>query len=203
VEKKLQVAEAQAAKQRDEDHQAEIIATATARIETARELVPDFNEKVASIDARIPVFVAAHMQESEMIGELTYYFADNPEELTRLDKFERGLKEGTRAYGEAIRKQLVELGKIESKLQPFAALNAGKDVDNARAASKSTNGAKAESEETGSAPSKPRIQAPIITPLNGGSASQVERDEADLTGTQVITRWQKKHGVTLTARKRH
>jgi hypothetical protein len=203
VEKKLQVAEAAAAKQREEDYQTKVIETATARIVTARELQPDFDDVVNAIDARIPVFVAAHMQESEMIGELTYYFGQNPSELTRLDKFTRDLKEGTRAYGDAVRKQLVELGKIESKLTPFTAPKAEK-ADNAPEASqsKSTNGLKAEP-ETGSAPSKPRNQAPIITPLNGGSASQVDRDEADLTGTQVITRWQKKHGVTLTARKRH
>jgi hypothetical protein len=200
VEKKLQVAEAAAAKQREAEYEAQVIATATERVNIAKELVPDFSERCAEIDTEIPLFVAAHMRESEMIGELTYYFATHADELPRLDKFTRGVKEGTRAYSDAVRKQLVELGKIESKLTPFAKAKA----DDAPEASqtKSTNGVKAEP-ETGSAPSKPRPQAPIITPLNGGSASQVERDEADLTGSQVITRWQKKHGVTLTARKRH
>ena len=200
VEKKLQVSQAEAERERQAQHEAQVIATATERVTAARELVPDFEEVCASVTKEIPLFVAAHMRESELIGELTYFFGQNPSELDRLGKFTAGVREGTRAYSDAIRKQLVELGKIESKLTPFARAK----VENASTASQSkpTDGTKAES-ANGSAPSKPRVQAPIIEPLNGGSASQVERDEADLTGSQVITRWQKKHGVTLTARKRH
>ncbi len=203
VEKKLQVQQAEDAQRREREHQEQIIATATARIEAARELVPDFNERVSAIDTPIPVFVAAHMQESDLIGELTLHFADHPEELTRLGKITAGIKEGTIAYNNAVRKQLVELGKIESKLQPFTKVKEAQVENASKASQKSPTDGTTPSDETGSAPSKPRNQAPIITPLNGGSASQVERDEADLTGSQIITRWQKKHGVTLTARKRH
>jgi hypothetical protein len=197
VDQRLRVAQAEAAQRRDEEHQAAIVAKATERVEKARELVPDFNEVVGAIDAPIPPYVANYMQESEMLGELSYYFGQHPEALTKLAKITEGVREGTRAYTEAVTKQLVALGKIESTLQPFASkakVDTGEPL---------TKNGKEPSPETGTAPSKPRVQAPIIAPLNGGSASQVLKDEADMTGSQVITAWQKKHGVTLTARKRH
>jgi hypothetical protein len=121
--------------------------------------------------------------------------------LERLTKITEGVKENTPAFQKAVTKQLVELGKIESTLTPFVKVEPEAKVEDGIKPSPPT-GAKPES-ETGSTPSKPRVQAPIIAPLNGGSAAQVEKDEADMTGSQVITAWQKKHGVVLTARKRH
>jgi hypothetical protein len=110
-------------------------------------------------------------------------------------------KPGTAQYARAAQRQLVEIGKIESMLKPFAA-SAGKvKSDNGDEPSQSTT-VKVEP-ETGSAPSKPRVNAPIIKPLNGGSASQVEKDEADLSGSQMTQRWAKKHQPTLLTRKRH
>lgn len=194
VENKLQQERQQRAAEAEERRQAEIKAAATARIDRAKELVSDFEDVVAAMDTSVPPYVASYMQESELFAELGYHFAQNPAVLEKLASYTDGLRQGSAAYTQGVTRQLVALGKIESTLQPFAP----KSADGSRETKEPKP-----STETGSAPSKPRITAPIIKPLNGGSASQVQRDEADMTGSQVITAWQKKHGVNLTARKRH
>lgn len=195
VDKKLRVAQAEQAQRDQEREQNEARQHAIAKIERARELVPDFNEVTAAVDSPVPPAIAGYMQDSDLFAEMGYHFAKNPDVLEKLSKITEGVRVGTPAYVKAVTKQLVELGKIESTLQPFA--------------SKKANGAedvkvevKAEP-ETGTAPSKPRVQAPIIKPLTAGSASQVEKDEADMNTSQVIQTWQRKHGSALTARKRH
>ena len=200
VDQKLRVAQAEAAKVQEENRQAEIAAHAAKNIERAMELVPDFKEVTESADLAVPPYVAGYMQESDLFGELGYHFAKHPEDLERLSKITAGVREGTRAYTQAVTKQLVELGKIESTLQPFGSKKAN-GAEDTKESKPSTDGRQTE-RETGSAPSKPRVQAPIIAPLNGGSAA-VKTDEADMSRSQVITAWQRKHGVTLTARKRH
>lgn len=198
VDKRLKVQQAEDARRAEENRQNEVRQHAAARIERAIELVPDFKEVTEAVDAIVPPFVTGYMQESDMFAELGYHFAKHPEVIERLTKITDGIREGTPAFVKAVSKQLVELGKIESTLKPFTAIV--KDEENVPETSRET--AKAEP-ETGSAPSKPRVIAPVIRPLNGGSASQVQKDEADMTGSQVIQTWQKKHGVKLTARKRH
>ena len=181
VDQRFKVREAEAATQREEQRLAEVRQQAIARMDRAMELVPDYREVTGAIDWPVPPAIAGYMQESELIAELGYYLAHHPQDRARLDSLSPG-------------RQLVEIGKIESKLSPFAS---AKDV-------------KAEIDDTApepsttvATPSKPRVQAPIIRPLNTGSSAQVQRAEEDKTPSQIIADYQRKHGVKLTARKRH
>jgi hypothetical protein len=187
VDQKLKAQQAENAKREEENRQKEVLQHAAARIERAIELVADFKDVTEAADMIVPPAVAGYMQESDMFAELGYHLAKNPEVLEKLQSLSPA-------------RALVEIGKIESTLTPFAKVSTDAKVSNGAKPSQETV---TPSTETGSAPSKPRIQAPILRPLNTGSASQVEKDEADMTGSQVITSWQKKHGVVLTARKRH
>jgi hypothetical protein len=200
VDKKLKIARAEQVQRDEEARQAEVIGRARAKVERAIELVEDYKEVTEAVDTPVPPFVAGAMQESDLLAELGYHFAKYPEVLERLGKITEGIAENTPAFRKAVTRQLLELGKIESTLQPFAPKAKVQDEPNVVETSPPT--ATRAEPQTGTAPSKPRVQAPIIQPLNGGSA-QVEKDEADMTGSQVITSWQKKHGVVLTARKRH
>lgn len=205
VEKKLKVAEAAREKQADEQRQAEIRAHAAAKIDRAIELVPDFKEVTGAVDTIIPDFVVGYMQESDMFAELGYHFAKHPDVVERLAKFTDGVKPNTAQFVKAVTRQLVELGKIESTLKPFARMDDAKDDDEdlVETHAPAANNGKSRVEETGSSPSQPRKVAPIIRPLTAGSASQVQKDEADMDQHEALVAWQKKHGVKLTARKRH
>jgi hypothetical protein len=171
--------------------QADIAATASRRIAHALEVVPDFKEVTEAVDWPTPPAIANYMQESPLFAEIGYYLAQHPEARALLDSLH-----WTR--------QLVEIGKIESKLQPFAAKNAAKvdDVKSNGSTEPSTNGAKPSTEETGESPS-PRQSAPVIRPLSTGGAAQVEKPEAEMTAKEALAAWQKKHAVNLTRRARH
>lgn len=204
VNKKLREEQAVAAKVAEEALAERTRIQIGERMDKAREIVEDFDDTLKDADYFVPDAVKAYMADSDMIAEIGYHFAKNPEVLERLAKITAGVREGTPQFARAITKQLVELGKIESKLTPFAKakVDDGHEPSEKTPAKASRETAKEPSPETGPAPSKPRT-APIIRPLNGGSAPQVERDEADMTGSQVVTSWERKHGVQLTARKRH
>lgn len=197
VDQKLKTQHAQEETRRQEQHKQEVLQHAAARIERAIELVPDFKEVTEAQDVQVPEFIAGYMQESDMFAEIGYHFAKNPDILKKLTEFTANIRPGTPEFTKAVTRQLVELGKIESTLTPFS-----KEKVNSGEEEPRPNGTKP-STETGTAPSKPRIQAPIIRPLNGGSAAQVEKDEGEMKSSEVITAWQRKHGVKLTARKRH
>jgi hypothetical protein len=201
VDQKLKASQAESDKRQQENYQAEIIAHAKAQVERAIELVPDFKDVTDAVDTKTPTYIMEAMQASDLFPELWYHMASHEADLARINKMTEGLRWGTPQFTKAAQRQLVELGKIESTLKPFAAKSAEVKPDNASTASQ-TNGAKPKL-ETGSVPSKPRVQAPIIQPLNGGSASQVDKDESEMTTDEVIAAWQKKHGARLTARKRH
>ena len=200
VDQKLKVAQAEEQLKAEERRQQQLIQSAAAKIERAIELVPDFKEVTEGMDATVPPYVASYMQESDLFAELGYHFATNPDVLAKLSSITEGIRQGTREYTTAVTKQLVALGKIESTLQPFVSKKAN-GAEDAKDLKPSTS--EPVSRETGTAPSKPRVTAPIIRPLDSGSAAQVERDEADMTGSQSLAAWQKRHGVNLTARKRH
>lgn len=184
VEQKLQERAAADRKIAEEQRQAQIRETAGQRIAHAIELVPDFVEVTESVDWPTPPAVAGYMQESEMFAEIGYYLAQHEEVRAKLDKLSPA-------------KQLVEIGKIESTLQPFAHLA----KENASTASHG-NGTKP-STETVPEPSKPRVIAPVIRPLSGGGAAQVEKAESEKTVAEVRRDFERKHGVKFLARKRH
>ncbi len=186
VEQKLAKQQAEAAERAEKERQEQVIAQARQRIATAIELVPDFVEVTESVTTPVPAVVAGYLQESELFAELGYHFAKHPEVLERLSSLTPA-------------RALVEVGKIESMLRPFAAVDTGAKVENGVEPSRK-NGAEP-SAETGSSPSKPR--SPVIRPLVEASAAQVEKPEEEMRSRELITSWQKKHGVQLLARKRH
>jgi hypothetical protein len=192
VEKKFREREAQVNAEREQARLQEVARVAGERIAAARELVPDFVEVTESVDTPVPPYIAGYMQESDMFAELGYHFAKNPKELERLRQMRPD-------------RALVEIGKIESKLSPFAPAK----VENGNGSdhSKSTNGAtpstdaQAASSKTDDGQSRSR--AAVIKPLSSGSAVQVEKAEADQTPQEALAAWQKKRGVNLVGRKRH
>lgn len=186
-------------KRLDEQASAELLAHARAKVERAIELVDDYKEVTGNSEQIVPPFVAGYMQGSEMFAELGYHFAKNPDVLKSLQKITDGLQPGTKRFENAVTRQLVEVGKIESTLQPFGSTKEPKAQEDNTPKASQTNGTTPS--ETGSAPSSPRI-APIIRPLNGSGAN-VEKNPAERSQAEELSAWQRKHGITLTARKRH
>jgi hypothetical protein len=184
VEQRVKADREAAAQQAEAQRQAEMLAQAKARIERAKELVPDFAEITGAVDKVVPAHIAGYMQESELFAEIAYHFAQHPEDLDRVAAMTPA-------------RSLVEIGKIESKLSPFAP---AAKVENGDKPSKS-NGAKP-STETGSAPSKPRVSAPII-PINSGSAVQVEKAASERSLEDEKAAFQKRHGINFGKRQRH
>lgn len=158
----------------------------SAQITRARGLVPDFADVVGKANLEVPPNVKTHMEDSDLFAELGYHFAKNPDALKRL------------ASLPPVR-QLVELGKIEATLTPFAASTAAKV---APADGKPTKAAPS-STDTGFTPSKPRSDAPVIRPLTSGEGQQVEPDVHGMNVREMIQDFQKTHKVNLASRKRH
>ena len=189
VEQRFKAHQAEEAKRQAEAKQAEILAHAKARIEKAIELQPDFKDVTQAVDWPTPPAVANYMQESPLFAEIGYYLAKHPEARELIDSLH-----WTR--------QLVEIGKIESKLQPFSDKSSGKEpTDKVTPPTASTNGA-TPSTDTGTDPS-PRPTAPIIRPLSSSGASQVEKPESEMSGKEALAAWSKKKGVNFNRRARH
>ena len=78
-----------------------------------------------------------------------------------------------------------------------------------------TNGAKPSSEvkngtqvtespsDTGTAPSKARVAAPVITPLNNSGSGNTGTDPRDMNVREMIQTYQKTNKVNFGLRKRH
>ena len=190
VDQRLAAQREQQAKEEAERKMQEIRDAAVARIEKARELVPDFDDVVGDVDLEVPPAVAGYMQRSDMFAELGYHFAKNPDVLVSLAKLPPD-------------EQLVKIGKIESTLQPFAPAKAQNDT---QSSTQQSNGkpTTAPSETTGAAPSKARGNAaPVITPLDGAGSAGHQKDPADMNIRETIQDWQRKHGTNLSRRQRH
>lgn len=180
VEQKWKARAAAEAKRQEEQRQAEVLEQATARIKAARELVPDYDEVTGSADVPVPPYVAGYMQESEMFAELGYHFAEHPEELERLSKLVPA-------------RQLVELGKIEAKLEPFSK----------RAKEPAKDAVKAVPNPVGDTRGRTVVPPPEpITPIPTNGA-QVSKDEDHMNTRQVIEKWQAEHRANLYRRQRH
>jgi hypothetical protein len=171
----------------------ERIDAATSRIRKAIELVPDFEQVVNNprkdADELSPV-IGTYLEESEMVAELTYYLAKNPDVLVSL------LKLSPHA-------QLVKIGKIESTLSPFESKQAQNDPESSKEV---PNGqAKpAPSADTDTSLSKPRGKAaPVITPLEGVGSAGISKDPKDMNIREHIEDFSKKNGLNLNIRKRH
>lgn len=185
VDQKFKARQAEEAKKAAQERYQAIVEAATARIEKAKELVPDFEEVVGENETRVPPAVANYMQESEMIGELTYHFAKNPEVLERVSRLTPA-------------RQLVEIGKIESKLEPFVK---GQPETKAPNGAKPSQNDDKSSTETDTRPSETR--APVIKPITSGSATQVDKSADEKNVRDLIADWKKRSGTDLLRRKRH
>lgn len=172
-----------------EDRKREVIASANARIDAARETGPeDFEEVLKAAEGPeydVPVDVAGYMQESEMFAELAYHLSSNPEVIANIRKLPPA-------------KQLVAIGKIESTLKPFSEKSEkvttpkGESEDGKAKADPSTNAKPA---------SKARPE-PIL-PIETGSVSQVTKPASEMTYEETRAKFEKSHKVNLHARQRH
>jgi hypothetical protein len=191
VDQKLQAKQREDQQREDERRQQQVLEAANSRIARAIETVPDFKAVTEACDWETPPYIASYMQESEMFGELGYFLA-KPEQAELRAKLSKMRPEAA----------LVEIGKIESKLSPFAAAKAngnGSDNSKSNGSTPSTDASQASSTDSGQSKSR----AAVIKPLSSGSAVQVEKDEAEMSPQEALAAWQKKHGVNLQARKRH
>ena len=194
VNQRLAEREAQEAAERAKQQEAEILAAANERIQRAAEIVPDFVEVAeAAGDMRVPNEVAGYIQQSEMGPELAYFLAKNAEVVDSLWKMD-GIK------------RLVEIGKIESKLPPFAAATKNsrpqatqQDTDGKPAPKAAPRNAAASSAE----PSSARKGAPVITPIstNGSGSGDLHLETASVK--EHITEFHRRKGVDLLRRQRH
>lgn len=185
VEQRLRVKDEQDQQRRESERYEEIRQKASERISAARELIPDFEEKLEENDAPIPAHIASYMQESEMIAELAYFLANNRDRLDKISKMSPS-------------NALVEIGKIESKLEPFGKIAETKVV-------KTSDGEKPSNTQTAPGPrteKPPRADAPI-TPISTSSVSQVEKLPNEMNIRETISDWSKKNRVNFSRRQRH
>jgi hypothetical protein len=189
VDQKFKAKEAERQQALEAERQAQIVAEAKVRIAKALELVPDFAEVTEAVDTEVPPYIAGYMQESELFAELGYHFAKHPDELARLAKLTPA-------------RALVEVGKIESRLQPFSAAADGAATEKETKGNGATPSPKPSTETAVPPPSKPRAAAPI-KPLSSGSAVQVEKPESEMSAKEALAAWSQKRHVNLTRRQRH
>lgn len=171
--------------------QASRVTEATARVERAKELSPEFaavaDEK---LPGNLPGHIAAAMQLSEMLPELWLHFHQNPKDIERL-------------AGMLPARAILELGRIESKLQPFASSQETKAQNGSKPSVEKTD-VKSEPPTGSASKPEPRPRAPApITPLSPASASQVEKAPQERTLKEDMAAWQKEHGTQLRRRKRN
>lgn len=182
-----------------QERQQAIVEAATERLKKAAELVPDFVEVTEAADMRIPGHIAGYMQESEMFAELGYHFAQHPDLVDKLAKLSPA-------------RALVEVGKIESTLQPFTSRSAAgggektskpSNTESVPPVAANGNGAGPNPTESGTAAGPKQSRAPVIKPLNVNSASQVDKPPGEMTYEEARADWEKRKGVHLDRRKRH
>ena len=169
----------------------ERLETAAARIRHAVELQPDFVEVVGAVDTVLPAAIATYLEESDMVAELSYHLAKNPELLDSISKL-------------SPHAQLVKIGKIESTLTPFGQSQAQNDTSSSQAASDGKASKAAPSKDTDIDLSKPRSKAaPVITPLDASGSAGNSKDSKDMNIRESIEEFAKRNRVNLGARKRH
>jgi len=185
------------ANQRIKEYQAQLerqalINTMTQRVAAARSIVPDFDQVISQNDAPIPPVVGEYMQTSEMIAEISYYFAKNPKALESISKMKPA-------------HQLVEIGKIEAKLEPFGKTPPkDKPIDTPPATRNTTTESKSSNDDTAITQSNPKSRsAPVINPLSSVGGAALDPAPSDMNTRQTIEAWQRQKKTNLNARKRH
>lgn len=195
VDERLREKAAEDAKAKAESDKAERARQIGERIDAARKAVEDFDEVVGAVETEIPPAVGTYMEQSDMIAELSYYFAKNPDVLVSLAKL-------------TPHAQLVKVGKIESTLSPFGSQAKSDKTQDDSKSSEAPNGRASQAapseSDTGNAPSKPRGKAaPVITPLDGTGSAGFQKDSKDMNIREAIEDYQKRNKANLGMRKRH
>lgn len=186
------------AEKAEEDRQAGIRREAEKRLETAKSRIlkaidaqPDFEAVVGSVDTNLSPAIATYLEESEMVAEVSYYLAKNPEVLDSLLKL-------------SPHSQLVKIGKIESTLSPFGSETTSHDDTSSDATSNGKAAKAAPSKDTDIDLSKPRSKAaPVFSPLDGTGSAGIDKDSKDMNIRESIEDFAKRNKVNLGARKRH
>ena len=169
----------------------ERLETAKGRLMRAIEVVPDFEDVVMANDTTLSPEIGTYLEESEMVAELTYYFAKNPDVLASLEKLSPHSK-------------LVKIGKIESTLSPFEPKAAQNDTSSSNEQSNGKAAKPAPSTDTGIDLSKPRSKpAPVFSPLDGSGSAGHQVDSKDMNVREAIEDFAKRNRTNLNARKRH
>jgi hypothetical protein len=89
------------------------------RMEVTKAKYPDFEEAVQARDEQdIPPYVMQFLMESEQVGELTYYFAKNREELTKILKLPPITALARLGKVEARFETASQSPKVEEKVEP-------------------------------------------------------------------------------------
>jgi len=200
VDQEMAKRDAKAAEDAERKRVEDLRAQISERVAKAIELVEDFVDVTESADVPIPPAIVGAMEETPMVAEIAYFFAKNPEVLDSLGKM-------------SPRAQLVEFGKILSKLTPFAERGNSKangsetQHGNGAAAPTSTkqNGASAPTESNAAtAATTARRAAPVIRPVESTvSASAGDVDAASMDVRQHIADFHRRNGVDLARRQRH
>jgi hypothetical protein len=184
------------AKEAAEQARQKIMDAATSRMNRAMEIVPDYREVIEDADAIVPPAIANYMGKSEMIAELGYHFAKNPDVLVSLAKLPPD-------------EQLVQIGKIESILSPFEPREGKTAAQNDTTSSQEASNGKPHkaapsADSTGLDLSKPRGKAaPVITPLDATGSAGIQKDPADMNIRESIEDFSRRNRVNLGMRKRH
>lgn len=193
VDQELKARDEKAAKDREEQRQAEIVAACRERIQSAYEIVPDYAEVIDAAEYDVPPHIASYMQESKMVAELGYHFAKHPEDLERLAKMP------ARTYAE-VQRLGVAIGEIQSTLQPFAKANKADAKADGDPPTKQ-NGTRPN--DTDASPTQARAAAPVIRPLSSGSDSQVEKSASQRSYAEERAAFEKRQKRNLGHRARH
>lgn len=160
------------------------------RTRTARERIAsaiahgpeDYEEVTGSADVPVPAHIAAEMMDSELFAELGYYFGKHPDEMERISKLRPS-------------RALLELGKIESTLQPFAHAEAKVEPNG--------GSPKPDTAADGQSPSRARVLKPVIRPLSPRGPVEPEVTEAQANPRGEIRNFERRRGSALTQRRRH
>lgn len=89
---------------RQQEHANTVIDAFVERQDAFKAATPDYEEVLESADIVVPPLVQQCLVESEVGPQLAYYFAKNPEEITRLKKLPPS-------------RQATEFGKLETKFE--------------------------------------------------------------------------------------
>jgi len=169
--------------------------TAMNRVAAARIAMPDYDQVVRNFPQNLPDHIADYMVSSELLPELSYYLAKNPEVVDKLLKMRPA-------------QQLVDIGRIESKIKPFAKATAKSEVKTPpKAAAKAPSTITDDhhlSDDTAELQSNPKPRsAPVITPLNSSGGNSVNLDPSKMDTRAMVSDWSKKNAIDLKRRKRH